>query len=392
MPRGLLTRLAVAALLCLGHAGTTAATPFLPASDDEVLAQVPVADPVARELRRAAAADPHDLGAAVALAAHWARLARTRQDSRYAGYAEAALAPWWDQPTPPVEVLLLRAALHQHRHAFDAALADLERARAAGAGGDPRLWLQRAGILRTRGEPHAALASCRQIRRGAARTLATICAADAMAHGGAAAAALILLDATLGPDGAVPAELAAWTSSVRAEVAERLGRWADAERSWRRALAADPEDEYARLGLADLLLDQGRPEEVAALLDGPGGSESRELRRVLAARALGERGWRGRAEHLRDRFVEAYRRGDTVAQREEARLLLALGDPPAALAPARASWAVQREPWDARVLLEAALAAGDRAAAGPVLRWLGETRLEDPRLSELAVRIAEPSG
>jgi hypothetical protein len=45
---------------------------------------------------------------------------------------------------------------------------------------------------------------------------------------------------------------------------------------------------------------------------------------------------------------------------------------------------VQREPADARVLLEAALAARDKAAAEPALRWLAESRIEAPRLQALA--------
>ena len=39
-----------------------------------------------------------------------------------------------------------------------------------------------------------------------------------------------------------------------------------------------------------------------------------------------------------------------------------LAQPQAALALARDNWEVQREPWDARILLEAAVASGDRAA------------------------------
>jgi hypothetical protein len=39
------------------------------------------------------------------------------------------------------------------------------------------------------------------------------------------------------------------------------------------------------------------------------------------------------------------------------------------------------------VLLEAALAAGDRKAAAPVLRWLEQSGLEDARLRRLAAKL-----
>ena len=62
-------------------------------------------------------------------------------------------------------------------------------------------------------------------------------------------------------------------------------------------------------------------------------------------------------------------------------------DAAAALALAQQNWAEQREPADALILLEAALAAKNAAAAKPVLDWLQQTRLEDVRLRPLATRL-----
>ncbi|MDQ2694168.1 MAG: hypothetical protein M3Z21_02095, partial [Pseudomonadota bacterium] len=74
--------------------------------------------------------------------------------------------------------------------------------------------------------------------------------------------------------------------------------------------------------------------------------------------------------------------------RDQARAALhLLRRPDEALDLALRNWAVQREPWDARLVLEAALAAGNPAAAGPVLEWLKETGLEDARLAALMQRI-----
>jgi hypothetical protein len=109
--------------------------------------------------------------------------------------------------------------------------------------------------------------------------------------------------------------------------------------------------------------------------------------RRLGAAALGEH-----VALLQARFDAARRRGDSVHLREEARFTLHLLDRPgAALELARRNWASQREPADARLLLEAALAAADPAAARPVLDWLDRTGLEDARMAALARRLAEPS-
>ena len=63
----------------------------------------------------------------------------------------------------------------------------------------------------------------------------------------------------------------------------------------------------------------------------------------------------------------------------------------AALEVARRNWATQREPADARILLEAALAAGESAAAQPVLDWLDRTGLEHVRIEAAVDRLAGAS-
>jgi hypothetical protein len=77
-------------------------------------------------------------------------------------------------------------------------------------------------------------------------------------------------------------------------------------------------------------------------------------------------------------------RGDRVHLREEARFELHLRhDPSKALRLAKENWAVQKEPADARILLEAAIAAGDRGSTRALRQWLTQSRLEDAQLSRL---------
>jgi hypothetical protein len=90
-------------------------------------------------------------------------------------------------------------------------------------------------------------------------------------------------------------------------------------------------------------------------------------------------------ELLAARYDDSRLRGDTVHRREEARFVLGVKhDAGGALALARGNWEVQREPWDLRVLLAAALAAKDPTAAAPALAFLDENHLEDVRIRALA--------
>jgi len=96
---------------------------------------------------------------------------------------------------------------------------------------------------------------------------------------------------------------------------------------------------------------------------------------------------------LADRFAAAKVRGDTTHRAEEARYQLHLaGNAAAALAVAAANYQVQREPRDARPLLEAAIAARDAAAAQPVRDWLQSSGFEDAHMRQLGVASAQVQG
>ena len=112
------------------------------------------------------------------------------------------------------------------------------------------------------------------------------------------------------------------------------------------------------------------------------------LRLVLAETATGDRGAGAHVELLAARHDASRLRGDTVHRREEARFVLGVKrDARGALALALGNWEVQREPWDLRVLLAAALAAKDPAAAAPALAFLDESHLEDVRIRAIAESV-----
>jgi hypothetical protein len=133
-------------------------------------------------------------------------------------------------------------------------------------------------------------------------------------------------------------------------------------------------------------LDQGRPSEVVELLRNETRADSLLLRLALAEAASPESG-PNLPEHvsaLKERFGASRQRGDKVHRREEARFTLhLLHQPREALQLAKENWAVQREPADARILLETALAAKDDVAADSVREWLSTNRLQDVRLAKL---------
>jgi lipopolysaccharide biosynthesis regulator YciM len=89
------------------------------------------------------------------------------------------------------------------------------------------------------------------------------------------------------------------------------------------------------------------------------------------------------AEALRERFAEAQWRGNLLHQRDFARFQLDIdGNADAALNNARGNWRDQREPLDTRLLLRAAIAAGDQSQLNTTRAWLQSHGQTDARYPE----------
>jgi Flp pilus assembly protein TadD len=383
----------VLGLLLSVSASPLRAEPFLPTDDSQVVERLPTpAGGMKRELRDlrdALAKNPSDLKLAVRLARRYVEIGRTEADPRYYGHAEALLQPWWRLEAPPADVLLLRATLRQNRHEFPAALADLSAVLPA----EPRnsqAWLTQAVILQVVGRHDDARRSCARLALLAPALVTAACIADVASVSGEAAAAYTLLRSAVEAAPDADAGLREWALSVLAEVAARAGDSVAAERHYRAALALGIKDVYLLGSYADFLLDQERPADVRELLAGETRIDPLFLRLALAEAKLGAPELREHVAALEARFATARLRGDTVHRREEARFTLhLLGQPAEALRLAREDWQVQREAWDARLVLEAALAAGTPGEAADVLAWLKETRLEDGQIAALVARLAE---
>lgn len=389
-----LPALAVFALAGAGMAPLTLlAAPRLPTDPAEVLERLPLrpGDATARELAglraavtRAAKEDPADPLPAAQLAGRYYELAVARGDPRYIGYADAVLAPFARDRTPAV--LTVRGQLRQYRHDFDGALQDF----AAALDADPQFasahaW--RGAIFLVQANYAAAKSECDALLALDRPTLYGGCIGLVLAYGGRMDAGYAALQRAL--DGTRDPGNRLWLLTRLGEVAAWRGQPEAAERHYRAALALGIDDGYLLAAWSDFLLDRQRPAEVVKWLAGWEASDGLLLRLALAETALEQPAAKAHVQALADRFAAAKLRGDTTHRAEEARYLLHLaGDPAAALAVAAANYRVQREPRDARVLLEAAIAARDAGAAQPVRDWLRSSGFEDPHLRQLGLASA----
>jgi tetratricopeptide (TPR) repeat protein len=374
--RGRLCGLIAVALLGAVYLPRAQASPYVPSSDSVVLAELPAGtrytDLGARRLARGR------LDVAVPLAQFYIQQSRLSGDLRYLGYAQAVLAPWVNQRPAAPDALVLHATVQQSRHEFSAALATLDLALRVRPN-DPQALLTRATILRVLGRYPEAGAACEQFARSVDPRLSALCIQSLRGLNGhldSAYAALLQLS----PQGWLNAEKS-WLYSELGEMAVRLGLDADAQRWFQQDLNLAPADFYVRAAYADLLLRQGRAGEALTLLQGQESFEPLLLRIAIAQKQLHDPRLALSSARLKAAFAAETQRGEAVHRREQARFLLEVEDQPKlALAAASENWAVQREPDDVLVLVAAARAAGNPAAAEPALDFVRSEGLRDARI------------
>ena len=385
----LLLIIACGVLVFITH--TIQAQPYIPQADADIIETLPTRSAAwftTKSLRQQLNAEPNNLKLALSLVKHYIELGRADADPRYFGYAEAVLAPWLASPRPAPEALTLRATLYQNRHEFPAALRYLDQALAL----QPRLaqaWLTKALVLEVQGQYAAALKSCLPLLKLASPLAATMCINTSQSLSGQLDAAYRQLRQIVTHLNNEPPEDQQWALVTLAEMAERIGDNTAADHYYQAALAVNLRNAYLLGSYADFLQDQGRYQTVITLLANETRADGLLLRLTLAEQQAPTAALATHIDWLKARFAASRMRGDVTHQGDEARFTLhVLHQSEQALALAQKNWAVQREPRDARILLEATLATDtQKQAALPTLAFLAENHVQDVRLQVLITRL-----
>jgi tetratricopeptide (TPR) repeat protein len=183
---------------------------------------------------------------------------------------------------------------------------------------------------------------------------------------------------------ALPAAIRGWALWLSADFADRRGDARAAEALLREAMTATPTNEGIRSALCDLLIARGALRDALVVVDMPAPSTGVLARRARAQQLLRDPALSATRAQLNDLLTLASRRGEVPHLREEALFALEVdGDADRALQLAEQNFATQRETIDARLLVRAARAKGDREALDLVTRWMRETGFEDKAIAEI---------
>jgi tetratricopeptide (TPR) repeat protein len=237
---------------------------------------------------------------------------------------------------------------------------------------DTNARLSRATILTVRGDYAAARADCQQISAQNRPDIGFLCLATTQILTANGPGYAKRLQAILSRPGLLDPQLHGWAMGLIAEIAIHQGDRPLAMTQLQAVLADNPLALRERVMLADLLLADGAPQAAMDLLAAAPDTDGVLIRRVQAARAIGDSTTEARLAAILDkRFKLNLDLGLNAHAREEGLYFLTVAhDPALALTRASVNWALQHEVEDAVLLLDAAEAAGQPDAAQPVRDWM----------------------
>lgn len=363
---------AAAVALFSSIAGAEETARYRPADGDRVVLTLP-----AGVLRaQAMPTDTADPERAAIDAEALLQLARTTRDPRYFGRAEALVEPWIARQDATPRLLVAAADLAQQRHEFVNARQLLNRAIDA----DPQnggARIQRANVALLLGEFDAARRDCLAVLQSGATFPGTVCLASTMTGPGSLQRARRLLAPFDGAEPEAP-DIARWLLLTESDLALRDGDEPAAQHYLARAHALDPDHEETRARLAELLIEHGDAKDALTLARGSTVSAALLVRRIRAASGIDAVEAASARRELDTLLAVGRRRGTTPHLREEGELALYVDrDAARALTMARQNFALQKDTPDVRLLLGAAVAAGDKPTLAELRRWLASTGFED---------------
>jgi tetratricopeptide (TPR) repeat protein len=349
-----------------------------------------------RALDQAWRAQPKNLDASLAYARAVFTLGLTEGDLRWFGSAKAALTPWWQATDLPAEGYFLRGLVKQGFHEFDAGLQDIQQAIAK----EPRraeFWSWRFALHLLLADMTAARQDTEEMARLFDMQEAHVYRAVLLYRTGQAQPAVDLLNTAIRAAYFQDPSSQDWLGFHLGEAHRVAGQSDKAIAVWDKQLKVNPKSHLLRLSLVELLNQQGKYRQAKTIALGNAGklgtstiTDALLMQALLASRGLKDPDEPQLAKQMADRLQSQALRKESLIERPKLIYLIAYGqDPAAGLALSIDNWQLQKEPPDAVLFIQAALAVNQPRAAEPVVQWSEQTGYTDPSLTRLVEQLKQ---
>lgn len=351
-----------------------------------------------RALDQAWRAQPTNLDASLAYARAVFTLGLTEGDLRWFGSAKAALMPWWQSTDLPADGYFMRGLVKQGFHDFDGGLQDINQAITLNPE-RAEFWSWRFALHLLQANMGAARQDAEDIARRFGPQEGHIYSAVLAYRTGQALAAVQKLSASMRLPNYQDAASQVWIGFHLGEAHRVAQQPEQAIALWQRLLQAHPQSHLLRLSLADLLNQQGQFRQAKAVataqatLSNSNLTDALLMQALLASRGLKAPDEAALAQQMAARLQSQALRQESLIERPKLIYQIAYGqDLAAGLALSIENWQQQKEPPDAVLFAQAALARQQARAAEPVVQWAQTTGYIDPQLAPLITQLkAHPS-
>lgn len=345
-----------------------------------------------RSLDKAWRAQTNDLDAALAYARAVFILGLDEGDLRWFGSAKAALTPWWQASDLPAEGFFLRGLVKQGFHEFGAGLQDIDRAIALEPN-HPEFWSWRFTLHLLAADMDAAHRDCDDMARLFGETEASVYRTILHYRSGQAQLAIATLKAMMATADFQDKDWQDWLGFHLGEAYRVAGQNDDAIKVWRKQLKANTKSHLLRLSLAQLLNQLGMYRQARETAGKEPSTDALLMQALLASRGLQDGDEQRLAGLFEARIKSQALRQESLIERPKLIYLVDYGkDLQAGLELSIANWKLQKEPPDAVLFAQAALALKRAKAAAPVVDWAAQTGYTDPQLTPLIRQLqAHPS-
>jgi predicted Zn-dependent protease len=336
-------------------------------------------------------AQPQDLDAALVYARAVFNLGLSEGDLRWFGSAKAALSPWWRASDLPAEAYFLRGLVKQGFHDFDEGLQDIDHA--INLEPDrPELWSWRFALHLLFADMASARQDTEEIARRFGEEEANVYRAVLLYRTGQPLQAVQLLTQIVQSPSYQDAGSQDWLGFHLGEAHRVAGQPDMAITVWRERLKLSARSHLLRLSLAELLNKQGRYQQAKATAifqtDLSNLSDALLMQALLASRGTKNADEARLADLMDARLKTQALRREALIERPKLVYQISYGkDLPSGLALSIENWRLQKEPPDALLFVQVALALGQPHAAEPVVVWMEQTGYLDPELNAAVKRL-----
>lgn len=382
-------RIGMVVILAFGANYSSAQERFVPSPSDIVLATSVHTrggkQDTFHTLDQAWRAQPQDLDAALVYARAVFNLGLSEGDLRWFGSAKAALSPWWLASDLPAEAYFLRGLVKQGFHHFDEGLQDIDRAIDLEPD-RPELWSWRFALHLLLADIAAAQQDTKEIARRFGEEEANVYRAVLHYRTGQPSKAIQLLTQAFQSPSYQDTGSQDWLGFHLGEAYRVAGQPDMAITIWRERLKISARSHLLRLSLAELLNKKGlyqQAKETAIFqTDISTLSDALLMQALLASRATKNADESRLADLMDARLKTQALRQEALIERPKLIYQISYGkDLSSGLALSIENWRLQKEPPDALLFVQAALALGQAHAAEPVVVWMAQTGYSDPELS-----------